>query len=70
MEGAVGIEVTTNWVGMKSHKDNVEQRLRNNLQTSILGTPADWLLIDVHIVLDTYVGLTKRLAIAVVDVLQ
>jgi len=34
MEGAVGIEVTTNWVGMESHEDNVEQRLGNNLQMS------------------------------------
>ena len=35
MKGAVGIEVTTNWIGMESDKDDVEQRLRNNLQMSI-----------------------------------
>jgi len=36
MEGAVGIEVTTNWVGMESYENNFEQRLGgNNLQTSI-----------------------------------
>jgi len=32
---AVGIEVTTNWVGMESEEEDVEQRIRNNLQTSI-----------------------------------
>ena len=31
MEGAVGIEMTANRVGMKSHEDDVKQQPWNNL---------------------------------------
>jgi hypothetical protein len=32
VEGAIGIEMSTNGVGMKSHEDDIEQSFGNNLQ--------------------------------------
>jgi hypothetical protein len=35
MKGAIGIEMSTEWVGMECNKDNIKQCLGNYLQSSV-----------------------------------
>jgi hypothetical protein len=66
VEGAIGIEMSTDWVGMKCNKNNIEQCFGDNPQSSIQSTPTDWFPINKHVVFDDNLGLVERLTVAVV----
>ncbi len=70
VEGARGIEMSTNWVGMKRNKNNIKQCFGDNLQSSIWSTFADWFPLNKHVVFNDNLGLAERLTVAVVYVLQ
>jgi hypothetical protein len=69
-EGVICIEMSTNCIGMKCNKNNIEQCFWDKLQSSIQSTPADWFPINMHVIFNDNLGLVERLMLAVVYVLQ
>ncbi len=59
MKGAIGIEMSTEWVGMECNKDNIKQCLGNYLQSGVQSAATDGFPIDEHVVLDYNMGLAE-----------
>jgi hypothetical protein len=70
MKGAIGIGMSTKWVGMECNKDNIKQFLGNYLQLGVQSATADGFPIDKHVVLDYNMGLAKWLAKTIVHIPQ
>jgi hypothetical protein len=70
MKGAIGAEMSTEWVGMECNKDNIKQCLGNYLQSSVQSAAMDGFPIDKHVVFDYNMGLAEWLAKTIVHILQ
>jgi hypothetical protein len=70
MKGAIGIEVSIDWIGVECNEDYIEQCFWNNLQPSVWSTATDGFPIYKHVIFNRNMRLLKGLTRAVVHVLQ
>jgi hypothetical protein len=70
MKGAIGVEMSTYWVGMKCDKENIKQCFGDYLQPGVQSVTTGGFPIIEHVIFHCNIGLAKRFTVTCVHFLQ